>query len=107
MGDDEAMTGESAFRQACFIEGKTSKSFVQVGVTAGGNGQNELQPATTVVRQITQLPDVMKAQEAAVGTRIDPFCYPEISRATTTDQMLTPLCIRSKPWLMSPDTWCE
>ena len=37
MGDDEAMTGESAFRQACFIEGKTSKGFSQVG-SVGING---------------------------------------------------------------------
>ena len=50
MGDDEVMIGESAFRQACFIEGKTFEGFGQVGVTAGGSsaqdfagdGQNEL-----------------------------------------------------------------
>ena len=42
MGDDEAMIGESAFRQACFIEGKTFEGFSQFGVTAGGDGQNEL-----------------------------------------------------------------
>ena len=71
MGDDEAMIGESAFRQACFIEGKTSKGFGQFGVTAGGDGQNELQPAIPPIRQFTQLPDVFQAQEAAVGYKDD------------------------------------
>ena len=42
MGDDEAMIGESAFRLACFIEGRTFEGFGQFGVTAGGDGQNEL-----------------------------------------------------------------
>ena len=73
MRDDKAITGESAFRHACFIEGKTSKGFGQVGVTAGRNGQNELQPATALVRQITQLPDVFQAQEAAVCHKDDPL----------------------------------
>ena len=53
MRDDEVMTGENAFRQVRFIEDKTIVGFGQVGVSAGGDGQNELQPATTLVRQIT------------------------------------------------------
>ena len=73
MGDDEAMTGEGAFRQACFIEGKTFEGFGQVGVTAGGDGQNEFQLAIPPIRQFTQLPDVFQAQEAAVGYKDDPL----------------------------------
>ena len=73
MCDDEAMTGESAFSQARFIEGKAFKGFGQFGVTAGGDGQNELKPAPTLVRQITQHPDVNQAQEAAVGHKDDPL----------------------------------
>ena len=73
MRNDEAMTGESAFRQACFIESKTFEGFGQVGATAGGDGQSELQPASTLIRQITQLPDVFLIQEAATGHKDDPL----------------------------------
>ena len=60
------MAGKGAFGKARRIEGQVPEGVDQFGVTAGGDGQDELQLAPALISQRAQLPDVLQAQEAAV-----------------------------------------
>ena len=71
MGDDQAVAGEGAFRQTSVVEREALENFHQVGIAPGGHGQDELQLAATLVGQRRQLPDILQAQEAAIGHQDD------------------------------------